>query len=527
MWKNLQVTGAAGIGINMRVTTGFDWIREAISRGSLTAVSDGSYIRQLHPELCSAAMIMECQTTRNRIVVSFSEQCKQANAYRGELLGLMAIHLLLLSFDKVWPELDGEVHIYSDCLGALDKVENLPPHRIPSRCRHSDVLKNIMVNCSDLSFKRLFSHVAAHQEDRKKWEDLERPAQLNCGCDERAKEEIWAVDPAETPPQRQFPLEPLALFVDGTKVTTESGSSIRFAAHKKEAQQVFHSQKILTAEAFEEVAWPDVFHTLHDVPKMFQIFACKQVFSVSATFHFMNKRDESISPMCPSCSVCRETAGHILSCGEEGRVEALNKLSDRMTSWMIDSGVERDLIFLVIKFIRGRGALEMEDICREHNLPSEYFEFARSQDKIGWRRFLEGMISKRIINLLGRRGENEEGLEVRKWMQQCITHLLEITHGLWIYRNVAVHDELSGFYAVQGRERLQRELEMQMERGDDDLCEEDKWLLEVNLSDLNESSGTKEAYWLMAVEMAREKFQIRNRTEVSGLPRGAPRVVEG
>jgi hypothetical protein len=130
-----------------------------------------------------------------------------------------------------------------------------------------------MVNCSDLSFKRLFSHVAAHQEDRKKWEDLERPAQLNCGCDERAKEEIWAVDPAETPPQRQFPLEPLALFVDGTKVTTESGSSIRFAAHKKEAQQVFHSQKILTAEAFEEVAWPDVFHTLHDVPKMFQIFA--------------------------------------------------------------------------------------------------------------------------------------------------------------------------------------------------------------------------------------------------------------
>ena len=31
----------------------------------------------------------------------------------------------------------------------------------------------------------------------------------------------------------------------------------------------------------------------------------------------------------------------------------------------------------------------------------------------------------------------------------------------------------------------------------------------------------------MAVKMAREKFQIRMRTEVSGLPRGAPRVAEG
>ena len=384
-----------------------------------------------------------------------------------------------------------------------------------------------MVNCAELSFKRLFSHVAAHQEDTKKWEDLLRPAQLNCGCDERAKEELWGVDLDEIPAQRQFPLEPIALFVDGTKVTTESGATIRYAAHKKEAREVFHNQNILTPEAFDEVAWPEVFRTLHDVPKMFQIFACKQVFSVSATFHYLHKRDESISPMCPSCGVCRETAGHILTCGEEGRVEALTKLSDRFMAWLIETGIERDLVFLIIKYIREMGRSSMEDICQAHNLPPEYLEFARSQDLIGWRRFLEGMISKRISTLLTRRGENEEGIVQHKWLQQCITHLLEITHGIWIYRNVVVHDELSGFYAIQGRERLQRELEMQLEQGGEDLCEEDKWLLEVNLSDLNESSGTREAYWLMAMELARAKFHARRRTEVSTLPRGVPCEEEG
>ena len=87
----------------------------------------------------------------------FSEQTMAACSYRGELLGLLAIHLILLSVNKVNPNLLGSVHIYSDCLGAFDKVKNLPPHRIPSKCRHSDVLKNIMIHCSALI---AFSHTS-------------------------------------------------------------------------------------------------------------------------------------------------------------------------------------------------------------------------------------------------------------------------------------------------------------------------------------------------------------------------------
>mmetsp|Transcript_35773 Transcript_35773/g.73112 ORF Transcript_35773/g.73112 Transcript_35773/m.73112 type:complete len:103 (-) Transcript_35773:1065-1373(-) len=64
-------------------------------------------------------------------------------AYRGELLGLLAIHLILLAVNKLSPSLSGSTQIYSDCLGALHNVEHLPPHRIPSSCRHSDILKKL------------------------------------------------------------------------------------------------------------------------------------------------------------------------------------------------------------------------------------------------------------------------------------------------------------------------------------------------------------------------------------------------
>ena len=102
----------------------------------------------------------------------------------------MAIHLILKAADQLWPGLGGRAVIYSDCLGALKKVANLPPHKIPARCRHSDILKNIMVHCTSLSFNLAYSHVKAHQDDNEEFKNLPRPAQLNVHCDSMAKHEI-------------------------------------------------------------------------------------------------------------------------------------------------------------------------------------------------------------------------------------------------------------------------------------------------------------------------------------------------
>ncbi len=88
----------------------------------------------------------------------------------------MAVHLLFLAVETVSPGLSRSATIYSDCIGAMGRVANLPLYRIPSRCRHSDILKTIMVNCSNLSFHREYHHVAAHQDDHTRWEDLTRAA---------------------------------------------------------------------------------------------------------------------------------------------------------------------------------------------------------------------------------------------------------------------------------------------------------------------------------------------------------------
>ena len=103
------------------------------------SVTDGSFIRELLPEFYLACLVLECTQGRCHLIVTFAEHSAAANAYRGELIGLMAIQLLLLSVHSISPALKGSVKIYSDCLGALEGVADLPSNRIPTRCRHSGI----------------------------------------------------------------------------------------------------------------------------------------------------------------------------------------------------------------------------------------------------------------------------------------------------------------------------------------------------------------------------------------------------
>ncbi len=199
------------------MTWGTDWVTQSISKNSLVVVMDGSYIKEHYPNLCSEAFVLECTQGCGCAINAFPKASVAANAYQGELLGLMAVHLLLLAVNTVLPDLSGRVKIYSDCLGALGCVAELPLYCVPTQCRHSDILKTILVNCGGLSFHQEYCHVKAHQDDRTQWEDLTQAVQLNAACDAGAKAMLCSQDITDLPQQEAFPLEPICMFVDGKR----------------------------------------------------------------------------------------------------------------------------------------------------------------------------------------------------------------------------------------------------------------------------------------------------------------------
>jgi hypothetical protein len=285
MWENLQWVGDD------------NWIAKAIANESLIAVTDGSYMKDLYPNIHSAALVLECSKGWGRLWCSFLEVSQVACSYRGKLVGLMAINLIKLAINEINPNLVGLVHIFSDCLGALNKVKDLPPSRVPSNCVHLDVLKNILVNCSNLTFEWYYSHVLAHQDDRKEYKKLSQPSRLNCTMDFHAKKVLWEVQPINLPVQKAFPLEPICIFADSTKISPDMGDHVHYWAHCKLARERLHLLNIFNALVFDLVDWETVYQKLWDVPKMFQLWAFKQVMGIAGTMEW----DKAIVRKCPSC----------------------------------------------------------------------------------------------------------------------------------------------------------------------------------------------------------------------------------
>ena len=74
------------------------------------------------------------------------------------------------------------------------------------------------------------------------------------------------------------------MFVEGKKMTLDTGLHIRYASGLQIARSFFHETLRMFTDAFDEVAWPHVHHTLNEeVPRLFQVWACKQVMRISAT----------------------------------------------------------------------------------------------------------------------------------------------------------------------------------------------------------------------------------------------------
>ena len=60
----------------------------------------------------------------------------------------------------------------------------------------------------------------------------------------------------------------------------------------------------------------------------------------------------------------------------------------------------------------------------------------------------------------------------------------------------------TGTLVTLRKEELQLEIERQQELGTAGLLDEDCRFAECNLGDLEDSSGTKETYWLLAIRVA-------------------------
>jgi hypothetical protein len=156
--------------------------------------------------------------------------------------------------------------------------------------------------------------------------------------DYMAKKALWDLQATQLPVQQAFLLKPICIYAGPTSITADMGDYIRFWVHKKLARDNFHHLKVLFHQEFDYVDWEMIYGRLRDVPRLFQLWACKQVMGVAGTMEW----DKSVVQKCPSCMVERDTCAHVLYCCHQGRVETLRHMLELMEEWLVDAKTEPD-----------------------------------------------------------------------------------------------------------------------------------------------------------------------------------------
>lgn len=409
------------------------WVADALANSTLISVTDGSHMRNLDSTATSMAYTLMCTSSGHTIMGSFAKTSNDVSAYKGELLGLLAIHLLLEQAQSIYGTSPLPTHLYSKCQSAINKINQLSPNQISTKLQQFDILKLLSLARLQMGAPPKLLHVRTHQDDHSSFQSLSLPAQLNCKCDSTAKRHLlWYIYQGHKC-QYRLPLELITVFVATQKATMDKSHALTFHIHWHLARVAFHQKHILDNQQLDEVDWEHVSAAIHKLLRLFQLWASKQVMGAASTMAYLHHQD-GCDPWCPSCLQDLETAAHILLCQEGGRTKAFCQAVREWQTWCDTNSMDPQLRDGLSAFIIARGDISMSRAFQ--SLPHHYVAMATLQDNIGWQRFMEGMVTRKLKQVQQAYLERwQTCMTIGTWMTGFIQQLLMIMHKQWKYRN--------------------------------------------------------------------------------------------
>jgi hypothetical protein len=102
--------------------------------------SDGSYCSKSDTVVSGVEWIITCTARHQVLEGSFYKRLPSANSYRGELLGLMAIHVFLLAVSQYFSITEISTKICCDSKSALNN-SGKPTQRVLASLHQVDILR--------------------------------------------------------------------------------------------------------------------------------------------------------------------------------------------------------------------------------------------------------------------------------------------------------------------------------------------------------------------------------------------------
>ena len=99
---------------------------------------------------------------------------------------------------------------------------------------------------------------------------------------------------------------------------------------------------------------------LHKVPRLFQLWACKQIINITGKNLIQSLYKPHHDHTCLSCDQCVETCAHVISWNDSGRFDALFQSINILDKWLKKVGMHIQLRKYILQYDKVRGGIGID-----------------------------------------------------------------------------------------------------------------------------------------------------------------------
>ena len=286
-------------------------------------MSDGSYQRDVDPEVYSCAFCIVCTESFRCISCAWVERSSCASNYRGELLGALGYLLILKA---VFPD-DRDYIIdvstlptsdaYCDNMGVV-KHGRLPMKPLSEKQVQSDILGHIKYLLRVLPARTRFNHVRAHMRRVLAVKDMTLEQVLNEEMDIKAGETLVDAVRDGDYITTFFPHERITMKCGDKRVTASATEAIYDWEGQQTAMALFEEKNIVSKDLFYNIYWEGFGKVMTKrFNSSFATFYSKHMIRCCGVRHHLHYIDPSIPDECPCCGSPGETTAHIALCPDK------------------------------------------------------------------------------------------------------------------------------------------------------------------------------------------------------------------
>ena len=385
-------------------------------------------------------------------------------SYRAEGYGLLSICRLLYHLRDHFQLNLESCSIYCDnksiinrILGRPTKLDRIYPN--DKLAAEWDLLMEIWRSLEIFApeMHPTFTHIKGHQDDKKPYDKLELPAQLNVDADKWADDFIRHNPDLDYTRVPMFPSAQVQLqFQQGT-VTHKLKRALRIASTTPPLEKALKEKYEWNDVTFNDVNWEAMRLALRRL-RAHRTTLLKHINNISPVGKLVHIYDPKYPESCPSCEEPIETRDHLYACSGAQRLEWRQAFYQSLAKNLVELKTYDPLRELLVRALKAM--IEGEDV-ETIVVPEGLEALAAAQSAIGWKELFKGRLSNQWAKYqqqhLGRFDRKKNG---QTWTIKVAQTILEGWLDLWKSRNADRHGRDAQTRAQVQREQALRELEL-------------------------------------------------------------------